>query len=445
MSEQVGRLRSFDVSGDQLPGSRAAGSFAGVSSPGRVTSALSLGVDVLNLAQSRKSFHEVRRLPDQNIWKTLFQSQGNTELLKNPRFAEYLETVPERSNCPEIAAVAEDLINLLPGPWKARVRNIYVGRNLFGAANAEAWRSGEVGVVEMNYGITAAAMIYAVLYSKYFAMIETLGSKIDWDDQDDEDNEILLMILEEVERGGFEPILVAEQSRASWLRQGSIRAAHPLLRELPAGRSQESYAKAVVSIEEFVIAHEFAHHLLGHTDDGYRQAAHINKALDDALKQYSAPMGSEELNAAQVDELRADALAVLIITGELAGVRSRERTYRATIGSIIGLTALAHINDSWIAGSGSQETHPDFLTRYEAIVQIIRAMNRDTEFGAIGDHPLGLLGQLSGWVSMVLDTWLSRHKVEGHTPINALRLAHWVFERSEQLYAELRERGITPK
>ncbi|MFJ4678599.1 hypothetical protein [Kitasatospora sp. NPDC088783] len=151
---------------------------------------------VLSLSQSRKSFHEIRRLPDQNIWKTLFEWQGNSKPLADPRYSAYLETVPQRSNCPEIAAVVEDLTDLLPTAWQARIRNIYVGRNLFGEANAEAWRSGEVGVVEMNYGITKAAVIYAVLYCKYFAMLETLGTKIDWDDPDDEDDEILLMILE---------------------------------------------------------------------------------------------------------------------------------------------------------------------------------------------------------------------------------------------------------
>ncbi|MFJ4678600.1 hypothetical protein [Kitasatospora sp. NPDC088783] len=172
----------------------------------------------------------------------------------------------------------------------------------------------------------------------------------------------------------------------------------------------------------------------------------MNKALDQALKRYSVVFPSgEELNPSQLGELRADVLALFIIMGEFVGAQSHARTYRATLGSIVGLTALAHIHDTWWVTSEQGETHPGFLTRYEVASQVIKSVSRDMEVGPVGDHPLGFMAQLTGWVSLVLDTWLSRNEVKGHKPINIMRLAYWLFERSEQLEEDLAARGLVPK
>lgn len=221
---------------------------------------------MINLEQSRKTFHEIRRLPVQNFWKTYFETCGRQDVLTNPKFSEYFAWKPHRSNCPDVQALMDQLIETIPESWRSRARKIFAGRNLDGMANAEAWRDGEVGVIELNYGITSAAMIYSVLYCKYYEMVHTLGGEVDFTDDDEE---TLMMILEEVGDAGFTPILIAEREKESWHSNRSVFAGHELLRDLPSSRKEDEYHNTVRAIEEFILAHELAHHLLGHTVDYY--------------------------------------------------------------------------------------------------------------------------------------------------------------------------------
>nr|WSW42940.1 hypothetical protein OG296_07310 [Streptomyces sp. NBC_01001] len=390
---------------------------------------------MIDLKQSCKTFHEVRKLPRQNFWKTVFETQGRLDVLSNPRFAEYFAWEPNRSNCPDLELLLEGLISCLPEDWKARARRLFAGRNLHGHANAEAWRSGEVGVIEVNYGITSAAMIYSVLYYKYFEMIRTLGADVDFTD---EDEGVLMMILEEVGDGGFTPILVADGERGSWRDNRQIFAGHELLSELPVSASREAYHELVRSIEEFVLAHELAHHLLGHTDDAYPRASRNLAHFQKIKARYEISSPGEPLNVEQRDEVEADMLALLMMSGALLGEITPARVYRATGGSVIALTALAHIDESWVASNEPGETHPDFITRYTHAVDVVRKISKDLPIGVEGGHPIGFLAQLSGFVSLILDRWLSREKTD-HAPIDVLNLAYWLFERASELEAELEE------
>ncbi|MGX1973577.1 hypothetical protein [Streptomyces kronopolitis] len=388
---------------------------------------------MISLEQSRKSFHEVRGLPVQNFWKTVFQTQGHDDILRTPRFQEWLNWTPNRSNCPELELLMENLTDSIPEEWRARGRRIFAGRNLQGQANAEAWQSGEVGVIELNYGFTSASMIYMVLYSKYFEMIHTLGTEVDFSDDDEE---IILMVLEEIGKEGFEPILIAEEERRAWTANGMIFPAHRLLREIPSSRSEDSYHEGVRAIEEFAIAHEYAHHLLGHTDDEYPRSRYINGRVDAELTRMGVNFSSYDLNEAQVDELRADSLALLMMTGRLTAQVCASSIYRSMAGAIMGLTVLAHINESWVVSNEAGETHPDFLTRYDVATTVIREMSKSMPIGPEGGHPIGFLAQLSGFVSLILDRWLSS-RIEGHSPANVLSLTSWLFERSAEIQEEL--------
>ncbi|MFF1466857.1 M48 family metalloprotease [Streptomyces mirabilis] len=389
---------------------------------------------MISLEQSRKTFHEVRGLPVQNFWKTVFQAQGRDDILRTIRFQEYFAWKPNRSNCPELEVLMENLTDSIPEEWRARGRRIFAGRNLRGQANAEAWQSGEVGVIELNYGFTSAAMIYMVLYSRYFEMISTLGAGI-LDFIDDDDDETTLMLLEEIGNGGFEPILVADQERNAW-RANGVFPAHRLLREIPASRSEDSYHEGVRSIEEFAIAHEYAHHLLGHTNDEYPRSRYVNGKVDEELARLGINFSSYDLNEAQVDELRADALALLMMAGRLAGQVTRPTIYRTMSGAIIGLTVLAHVHDTWVVPGGPDETHPDFLTRYDMVTTLIKNMSRTIPVGPQGDHPFDFLSHLSGFVTLIIDRWLTSN-IEGHAPVNVLGLTSWLFERRAEVQEEL--------
>jgi hypothetical protein len=388
---------------------------------------------MINLEQSCKSFHEVRRIPVQNFWKTYFEYLDRQDILNDSRFSEYFSWKPNRSNCPDIEVLFQGLIDSTPEPWRTRGKRIFAGRNFHGDANAEAWRSGEVGVIEINFGITSAAMIYGVLYSKYFEMIQTLATEVDFDD---DDHETLMMILEEVGLEGFSPILIADREKSSWLSQRNVFPAHRLLKELPTSRDQNSYHELVRSIEEFILAHELAHHLLGHPDDPYPRSAENNKYLERVMRKHGISPPKGDLNAGQREELQADTLALLMMTGALTDEATPARIYRATAGSIIGLTAMAHINDTWVTPSGSDETHPDFITRYETATGIINQVSEDIPRGPEGGHPKGFISQLSGFVSLILDRWLSK-TLKDHQPANILNLAAWLFERAREMEGEI--------
>ncbi|MCX5582091.1 hypothetical protein [Streptomyces erythrochromogenes] len=368
----------------------------------------------------------------------MFEAQGRKDVLSDPSFAEYFAWEPHRSNCPDLESLLEGLICALPEEWKARARRLFAGRNLHGHANAEAWRSGEVGVIEINYGITSAAMIYSVLYYKYFEMVRTLGAEVDFVDDDEE---VLMMILEEVGDSGFTPILIADGEKGSWRANRRIFAGHELLRELPASASYDAYHELVRSIEEFVLAHELAHHLLGHTSDPYPRASqnltHFKKIKD----KYGILPPDETLNPEQKDEMEADTLALLVMSGALTGEITSGRIYRAAGGSVIALTALAHIDDSWVASNEPGQTHPDFITRYANAVDLVKKISKETPVGVEGGHPVGFLAQLSGFVSLILDRWLSKNMPQ-HTPVNVLSLSYWLFEAAVALEAELKELGI---
>nr|WP_282547603.1 hypothetical protein [Streptomyces rochei] len=391
---------------------------------------------MINLEQSRKTFHEVRNLPLQNFWKTLFQAQGRTDVLSDPRYREYFAWVPNRSNCPELEELMRGLTESIPEEWRARGRNIFAGRSLRVQANAEAWRSGEVGVVEIYYGFTSASMFYMVLYSKYFEMISTLGSVM-LDYTEDDDAEIILMLLQEVGNEGFEPILIANKERKTWRAEG-VFPAHQLLRELPASRDEDSYHNGVRSIEEFALAHEYAHHLLGHTNDEYPRSHYINGRLDRELVELGVDLTDYGVNATQTDELRADALAILMMSGKLVMTPTRPNVYRAMNGAILGLTVLAHIYDAWVGSNEPKETHPDFLTRYDAATKLLKGMSRNIPVGPHEDHPLDFMSHLSGFVTLIIDRWLGS-EITDHEEISVLGLTSWLIERRAEVLEELKE------
>ncbi|MFB6572277.1 hypothetical protein [Streptomyces noursei] len=219
---------------------------------------------------------------------------------------------------------------------------------------------------------------------------------------------------------------------------------HELLRDLPKSRKEEHYHNAVQSIEEFTIAHELSHHLLGHTVDDYPRSRANDAYLDDVMRKYGIELPDENLNGDQLQELRADVLALLMMTGALLNEATAARIYRASFGSIIGLTALAHIYDTWVVPEASSETHPDFLTRYSCATQVITRIAKEIPVGREGGHPLGLLVQLSGFVSIILNNWLAK-RLDDHHPVDVMSLASWLFKRSTELEEELKRLDLWPR
>lgn len=388
----------------------------------------SRGTQMWDLEASRARFYSELGIPPQNFWKWLFKSAGKGELLADARYELFFSWTPDQANCPELEEVIRRMTAVAPNYWKATMRNIFVARTGKGEANAAAWSFSRSGVVELNYGFTVAAMIYATLFSQFYDGIATIAADVDLSMPE---GDILWDILEEVDRGVSDPILVADSSIEPWRRNGSIFAAHPALLERPMRTTLDGYYEAVSAIEEFAVAHEVSHHMLGHTEVSFRKSRDVARHVDRWIARLGLSDLLGELNESQRQEVQADVAAFLLISGELGGESDRILLYRAILGSMLGLVALAHISEDWSV-TDPDATHPDFITRYSVISGLIVKISKSVPQGDLGDHPLGLLLQLRGFASMVLQTWLSRNK-DGVQRPHFVNIFAWMADEAERL------------
>ncbi|MEU5888036.1 hypothetical protein ABZ835_14545 [Streptomyces sp. NPDC047461] len=332
--------------------------------------------------------------------------------------------------------MTKDLIALAPIEWQATMRNIFVARAFKGDANAEASSFRGAGIIELNYGLTSTAMIYSTLFCHFYASVRSAATDVDFGDAEEEVTE---MIIEELERSAFEPILIADSNVSTWASEGSVYAAHPLLIELPKERRQSEYHNFVTATEMFVVAHEFAHHMLGHTEEHFKHAGKTRKVVGTWLAAIGGNEIMNSLNEDQREEIEADIASFLLLSGEISGQRTRSRVYQAIGGSMLALISLAHVNDHWIS-QDSESSHPDFLRRYEVLARLIKHMTMPmpigggTERNPRGDHPIGFLIQFRGFISAFLQAMASRYGGEVEMP-NFLNIFSWMID----LEAEFKE------
>lgn len=217
----------------------------------------------------------------------------------------------------------------------------------------------------------------------------------------------------------------------------NVYAAHPLLVELPAGRTDNEYHTLVTAAERFVIAHEFCHHMLGHTDEYFRHAGGAKRVVHEWLSRIYADEIMDKLNSDQKQEVEADVAAFLLVCGLLSEGASRPRIYRAIGGSMVALVALAHVNEAWVS-SGANSTHPGVLERYEILAKIIKEITMDLSIGEESkDHPIGFLIQFRGFISVVLQTISSRMGADVSAP-SFLSVFSWMIDCEAEFREEHR-------
>ncbi|WP_435285309.1 hypothetical protein [Streptomyces bacillaris] len=144
------------------------------------------------------------------------------------------------------------------------------------------------------------------------------------------------------------------------------------------------------------------------------------------------------LNEDQVEELEADVGSFLLLSGVLSGNVSRSRIYRAVGGSMLGLVALSHANDTWLSGG---ESHPDFLTRYEVMYRLIKELVMDMPIGVSDGHPMGFLIQIRGFISAILQTRASNSGGDFKKP-NFLNVFSWMIDQEVEFKKELKSKRV---
>ncbi|MFE4682571.1 hypothetical protein ACFRNJ_17295 [Streptomyces sp. NPDC056721] len=387
------------------------------------------------LGESRRRFFVDCRRPEENFWATLFREAGREDLVSGDEYAEYFAITPNHSNCPEIEQAVKYLVDIAPVEWKATMRNIFVARAFNGEANAEASSFRSAGIIELNYGFTLAAMIYSTLFSHFYDAVLTVGTEVDFDD---EDSETTLLIVEEVERMAFEPIAATDEAIGEWAAARHVQAMHVSQTQLPARRNKEDYHNLVTSVEQFVIAHEFCHHMLGHTDVQFRHSRGVRRLVLEKMEGLGIEDLLQEMNPHQIRELEADVGAFLLLSGYLTSEVKRSRIYRSVGGSFVALVALAHVAEGWASREGEEgdpQTHPDFSTRLEVMYRLVKDMTLGMPVADFGDHPMGFVIQLRAFAFVVLKTWASRSNADVQAP-RFLNVFSWMLDQQQEFWDE---------
>lgn len=381
------------------------------------------------LAASRERFYAEEGQPsDGSFWNHyLALAAPGTELAGRARQA-LGGWRPVRSNCPELTDVVEDLVDGMPHDWQPVADELFVGRVIGGEVNATAETSRDARIVRLDLQYTSALFAYATA----------------WDEQ----MLALRLVLGEAQAGGpgVEDRIAAldaerfarywdalEVARADMLDPGQIAALAAELRVASSADRTDERELGVLLAESWVVCHEVAHHLLGHTLT-HRPA--LPAAALVAAHRY--PELLDGLNPSQADECDADVLAFLLLARACdpdvpPGARD---LYRAQLGAALGLIALTHVNDGWTTELGPDRTHPGLDRRWPIVEQLARGLGGEMPIGAAGDHPFDLMIDLTLFASAALDA-AARRGGQSRRRLRLLDLADAAIDCKQELRDQL--------
>jgi len=350
-----------------------------------------------NLKNSRGKFFEVHKMPrDRTFWHYFLEQVGRLDEIPPEQLQKVSQWKPERSNCPELTATLEDLIENIPPEWKEIASNIFVGRVFDGEVNASAWTNMKAGIIEINLQYTFILSAYVAAFDQYVESLRLILKGIGLDSAE--------QLVSDLDNRLTSTWSQLDDSRSEWMDARLLAGGNPALLHLAPPDRVQPREDVVVACEEFIIAHELAHHLLGHTTsrkDGGKAKVTVDEVVDAA----DLHRHMETLNGSQVKELRADILAFMIMANVVDYPAPFGRLYRAILGSTISLLALAHVTDTWVA-TGNDESHPGIIRRYNVIEALTEWLSVNKPRGEVGDHPLGLISQLGGLYSIAINRWL---------------------------------------
>lgn len=361
-----------------------------------------------NLAKSRRAFlADQRQQGDRSFWFYAFTAMGLTEVLEADRYQDTLWWEPRRANCPEIEGVLENLIDDAPEHWKALLRNVFVGRTLTGDPNAEAWNRGRVGVVEISLQFTNILTDYINAFDQFFFALRSILKEIDLSAPDAQQR--VDDLNDAAHLGVWESLDAAQAQMADLTRLvGSVAVdlgLHP-------DRAPDEHAVAVSACERWVIGHEIAHHLLGHTAHADRHDAKATRQyLMRILHEAGADDVLENLGESARQEVHADCLGLLISARAVDRDPDVRSLYGAVAGSFLSLLAVTHARDDWLHEPDS--THPPIWARLSVLGIMIRHITaglppEEIERGRHA-HPIGFLIQMEVFAAGAIRHWL--HKV----------------------------------
>lgn len=373
------------------------------------------------LKNSRGKFFEVHQMPpNRSFWHYFLEWSGRLQEQPEGDIRGLSSWKPERSNCPELTAVIENLIRNVPIEWRAQASNIFVGRVLDAAPNAQAWTRVKAGIIEINIQYTFILSAYVATFEEYMQSVKTLLQGIL------DEPETIEGIVNSLDHRLSIPWAHLEESRPTWMDSRLLGGGNPALLQLTPPDRVQFREDAVLACEEFAVAHELAHHLLYHTVS--RPGKSKAKAtVERAIREAHLTAVMTKCNQLQAEEIQADILAFMMVANAINKAPEFSDLYRALIGSVVTLVSLAHVHDTWIA-TGNDASHPDFIARFDVICHLTEWLSGSRSKGEIGDHPLGLLAQLRGFSAVAINAWLHREFPDKVGRVDIVNIANHVLE-----------------
>lgn len=356
----------------------------------------------LSLKKSRGQFFDrYPRMPRRSsFWYYYLWEMNQFDRVSEAAVAEAANWVPERSNCPELAVALEALIEHIPDEWTEIAENIFAGRVINGESNAEAWRTFRAGCIEISFQFTQILAAYVSAYDLYVASVRNFMLALEEDVNTAEER------LAELQKSGFsDPWRELEEHREFWANPAVLAGIDRRILDAPDKQRRDLQADVVNVAEEWILSHEVAHHLLGHLSKrGYKYKAVevVRSVMSTSGLNSSLPA----LNNDQRAEIEADVLAFMLIARATKGSVDRNRMYGALAGAVMALVSEAHADSNWV-NIETRPSHPDFITRFIVVKCLTEWLCADMPKGPIGDHPLGMLSQLTGFVNAAIQSHLS--------------------------------------
>ena len=297
--------------------------------------------------------------------------------------------VPNVSNCPVIEQNANGLVDKLDASWKALAKNVFFGVTLDGIPNAEAHNHRNAGIVSISLQFMWLLESYVLAYDAMLYSFREHARAYDNGTSPNFDQQTLTNSRESWRR--------LETAAIGWRDPGRIDPGRGTVEIYVPGRDAGVVDDAVQSAVTFTLAHELAHHILGHTsrNSGTRAKDAVQRLLQNLGEASQAFIKTHPKDHER--ELLCDAMAFQIISGvyisSSASRRDYMSAYRAMLGSCICLLSLAHVGDHWISHDYS-DTHPSFQMRWHNLLLMASEAWGDWPRDTTGGHPLDLAHQL---------------------------------------------------
>lgn len=303
------------------------------------------------LADGRKKFFGTRGMDQtHSFWWHYLGRIGSDEALKardDPANQPALKWTPHRSNCPELELLVMQTLARLQEPIQEVLEGIFVGRTMDPDVDAEAFHKKGRAYVVLPIQYTHAAEAYLVAWDRLGAASRD-GRTSDSD---------LMAVLRDVDAG-----------REGWAQREAIFPATSEARSGPMGPGARDYGETITAVEQWIVAHEWAHHLLGHQAKSLK-ALNLEAALTRLMTEVGHFGVVQEASASQKREYFADILATMLLAGGLdADIKPRPRDIFLTIiGGAIALITEGHVHHTWSSSPG--DSHPGTISRINLLLQ----------------------------------------------------------------------------